>query len=90
MPITPAAYKPKPDPASYASMLAAFGVDPKRALFAEDMARNLRRAKALGMATLWVNNGSEQAGEDGVAADYIDFTTDDLGGWLAELTGVEA
>ncbi|WP_174273993.1 pyrimidine 5'-nucleotidase [Sphingomonas bacterium] len=80
------AYRPKPWPESYASMLAALKVDPARALFAEDMARNLRPAKALGMATLWVDNGSEQVEEAG-AADFIDFRTGDLGGWLEEILG---
>lgn len=79
------AYRPKPDPASYASMVAAFGIDPERALFAEDMARNLRPAKAIGMTTLWIDNGSEQAGEAATGADYIDFRTDDLGAWLAAI-----
>jgi putative hydrolase of the HAD superfamily len=83
------AYVPKPEAASYASMLAALRVDPARALFAEDMARNLRPAKALGMTTLWVDNGSDQAGQGG-SADFIDYRTDDLGAWLAELTGEQA
>ena len=78
------AYRPKPAQHAYASMLAAFGVDPTRALFAEDMARNLTPAKALGMATLWVNNGSEQVGDDGI--EHVDFITSDLGAWLAEIT----
>lgn len=80
------AYRPKPHAEAYASMLAAFGVDPTRALFAEDMARNLKPAKALGMATLWVDNGSEQAG-GAASADYIDYMTSDLGGWLAGILG---
>ena len=36
-------------------------IAPTRALFVEDMARNLKPAKAIGMTTVWVNNGSEQA-----------------------------
>ena len=76
------AYRPKPHAHAYESMLAAFGVDPARALFAEDMARNLKPAKALGMATLWVDNGSEQVGVD---TDHVDFITRDLGAWLAEI-----
>lgn len=76
------AYKPKPAAHAYASMLEAFGVDPTRALFAEDMARNLKPAKALGMATLWVDNGSEQVG---VELDHVDFIASDLGAWLAEI-----
>ena len=33
---------------------------PQRALFADDMVRNLAPAKALGMTTVWVDNGSER------------------------------
>jgi putative hydrolase of the HAD superfamily len=74
------AYKPKPDPHAYRSMIDAFGIDPKRALFADDLARNLPPAKALGLTTLWVDNGSEQVGED--SGDCIDYRTADLGRWL--------
>ena len=77
------AYQPKPAAHAYESMLAAFGVDPARALFAEDMARNLKPAKALGMSTLWVDNGSEQVGVD---LDHVDFIARDLGAWLSEIT----
>ena len=79
------AYQPKPDPRSYASMLSALDVDPHRALFAEDMARNLRPAKALGITTLWIDNGSEQVGDTG--GDHIDYRTDDLGAWLHHILG---
>lgn len=82
------AYKPKPHPDSYASLIARFAIDPTRALFAEDLARNLAPAKAIGMATLWVDNGSEQVG-DGKSADYIDFRTTELAGWLESLWGQE-
>jgi putative hydrolase of the HAD superfamily len=74
-------YVPKPDPSAYAKICARHGIDPTRALFADDMARNLAPAKAIGMTTLWVDNGSEQAG--GVAApDFVDYTTSDIGAWL--------
>lgn len=78
------AYEPKPHVNAYATMLANLRVDPAKALFAEDMARNLRPAKALGMATLWVDNGSEQVGaHDG--EDFIDYRTADLGQWLESI-----
>jgi putative hydrolase of the HAD superfamily len=78
------AYQPKPSAHSYASMLAAFGVDPARALFADDMARNLKPAHDLGITTLWIDNGSEQVGDLG-AGGWIDYRTDDLGAWLADI-----
>jgi putative hydrolase of the HAD superfamily len=78
-------YVSKPAPASYAAMCARWDVDPARALFAEDMARNLKPAKELGMTTLWIDNGSEQASDD-VFAPYIDYRTAHLTDWLHELT----
>ena len=80
------AYVPKPDPRCYAALCAAHDIDPARALFAEDMARNLAPAKALGMTTVWIDNGSEQADH---AADpaFIDYHIADIGEWLTEITG---
>jgi len=76
-------YVPKPHPDAYAGMCAAFGITPAESLFADDMARNLKPAHAIGMATLWIDNGSEQ----GADADrsFIDFTTGDLTRWLHDL-----
>ncbi|MBI0473870.1 pyrimidine 5'-nucleotidase [Sphingomonas sp. MA1305] len=71
---------PKPHPSAYAGLCAAFGIDPHRALFVEDMARNLTPAKAIGMTTVWVDNGSEQGPE--AARDHIDFIVRDLASWL--------
>ena len=81
------AYQPKPMAAAYASMVAAFGIDPARSLFADDLQRNLLPAKAIGMTTLWINNGSEP---QGAAEPHIDFSTDDLGRWLADTMGPHA
>jgi putative hydrolase of the HAD superfamily len=81
-------YVPKPHPDAYAQLCTRFAVDPTRALFVEDMARNLEPAKALGMTTVWVDNGSEQAGRDADAA-FIDYRTTDIGEWLTEIAGGE-
>ena len=75
---------PKPDPASYRGLCDRWGIDPAAALFADDMARNLRPAKALGMATLWVDNGSEQDPGD-AARDFIDYATRALAPWLEHI-----
>ena len=80
------AYHPKPRPESYRAMCRALEVDPASALFVEDMARNLAPAKALGMITVWVNNGSEQA-SDPADGDYIDYEIADIGEWLHEILG---
>jgi len=80
------AYQPKPHVASYASMTRALNVDPATALFVEDMARNLKPAKAIGMTTVWVNNGSEQATRDADRS-FIDYEISDVGQWLHEILG---
>ncbi|WBO22609.1 pyrimidine 5'-nucleotidase [Sphingomonas abietis] len=79
------AYKPKPHAASYAAMIEALGVDPRESLFVEDMARNLAPAKALGMTTVWIDNGSEQ-GHDADRS-YVDYTITDLADWLHSVLG---
>jgi len=75
-------YRPKPDPYAYAGLCAAYAIDPTRALFVEDMARNLIPAKTIGMTTVWVDNGSEQ-GPAAAVPDYIDYVIGDVGDWLA-------
>lgn len=85
-------YVPKPDPDAYSAMCDALGVDPARALFVDDMVRNLAPAKALGMVTVWVDNGSEQAGElgDDLALDaVVDYRTSDIGDWLTQVAARE-
>ena len=75
------AYRPKPYEESYRSLCEALSITPATALFVEDMARNLRPAKALGMTTVWIDNGSEQGPLEG-SLDYIDYRIEELGGWL--------
>ena len=81
-------YVPKPDPRAYDAMCARYAIDPAKALFVEDMARNLAPAKAIGMMTVWVDNGSEQAGR-GADPSFIDYRIADIGDWLGEITGDE-
>jgi len=77
-------YVPKPDPRAYEGLCSAYGIDPTTALFVEDQARNLRPAKAIGMTTVWVNNGSERGGHEACAS-YIDIEIADVGEWLDQL-----
>jgi putative hydrolase of the HAD superfamily len=78
-------YVPKPHPTSYQALCNLHGIAPERALFAEDMARNLAPAKALGMTTVWVDNGSEQANHAHDPS-FIDYHVSDIGAWLTEIT----
>jgi putative hydrolase of the HAD superfamily len=77
-------YRPKPDPHGYERMCERFGIDPARALFAEDMAQNLKPAKALGMTTVWVDNGSER-GSHGADESFIDHRIADVADWLESI-----
>lgn len=79
-------YLPKPDPAGYSLLCERHGIDPTRTAFFEDMARNLRPAKALGMTTVWIDNGSEWGNHD-AHDDHIDFTISHLTPFLADLLG---
>jgi putative hydrolase of the HAD superfamily len=76
-------YRPKPEPWAYQHICDTFGLDPSASLFADDMARNLKPAKDIGMTTLWVDNGSEQA--DSAERDHIDFATRDVTHWLQNI-----
>ncbi len=78
-------YRPKPDILAYEALVEVTGIDPRRAVFVEDMAANLRPAKALGMTTVWVNNGSERGDHDACAS-YIDHEVSDLPLWLSHIT----
>ncbi len=71
---------PKPNPRAYRGLCDALAIEPTTALFVEDMARNLAPAKAIGMTTVWIDNGSEQGPE--AARDFIDFTVTDVTAWL--------
>jgi putative hydrolase of the HAD superfamily len=77
-------FRPKPDPVAYQGLCDAYGLDPAQSLFVEDLARNLKPAKAIGMATVWVDNGSEQPPNDSDRS-FIDYTTPDIGRWLLEI-----
>jgi putative hydrolase of the HAD superfamily len=79
-------YVPKPDPAGYHALCDAYAVEPTRAAFFEDMARNLKPAKAIGMTTVWVDNGSE-AGHVGADEGHIDHITDHLTPFLGHILG---
>jgi len=48
-------YRPKPDPAAFRLLLRAEGVVPERAVMVDDLLVNLRAARRLGLATVWVS-----------------------------------
>ncbi len=77
-------YVPKPNPTAYLAICERHGIDPRGALFADDMVRNLAPAKAIGMTTLWVDNGSEQ-GPDADPSNVVDYRAVDIGAFLSEI-----
>ncbi len=81
-------YRPKPDPYGYQLLCERFGIDPAHALLADDMAQNLGLAKALGMTTVWVDNGSER-GDHGHDESAIDHRIANVGDWLESIVGDE-
>jgi putative hydrolase of the HAD superfamily len=79
-------YRPKPDPHGYELLCERFGIDPKHALLVDDMAQNLKPAKALGMTTVWVDNGSER-GSHGADDSFIDVSIENVADWLETILG---
>lgn len=78
--------RPKPDRYGYEKLLAQFDINPAAALMVEDMARNLRPAKSLGMMTVWIDNGSERGSHEYDPA-FIDVRVSDAGEWLESILG---
>ncbi|MEG3181042.1 pyrimidine 5'-nucleotidase [Sphingomonas sp. LT1P40] len=76
-------YHPKPHEHAYRSLCEAYRIDPTTALFVEDLARNLAPAKAIGMTTVWIDAGSEQAPDEDRS--FIDFITTDICHWLTSI-----
>jgi len=73
-------YIPKPKRSAYEKFTAAFDIDPKRALMAEDTAHNLKVPKDMGMATLYI------APDGAELPKYVDMQTYDLPAWLQTLS----
>jgi|LWDU01.1.fsa_nt_gi putative hydrolase of the HAD superfamily len=82
--IIDADYVPKPEMASFNDFIARFGVDPKKSVMFEDMARNLQPASELGMTTVWVTGSPDWASDD-KDDQYIDHVTADLPAFLQTL-----
>ncbi|MGA9796497.1 MAG: pyrimidine 5'-nucleotidase [Rhizomicrobium sp.] len=77
---------PKPDPAAYDTLVALGGFDPSRAVLFDDSMRNLVPAHALGMRTVWFNNGMGQSHWRVAAPElHIDHETGDLAAFLQSI-----
>ena len=77
-------YEPKPALTGYHALRRRHGVAPPTALMAEDMAKNLVPAAALGMTTAWIRNPVDWAAA-GAQGDHIHHVVDNLGSFLADI-----
>ena len=89
--IVAAELTPKPARETYDRFLAAHGVVGSKAAMFEDLARNLVEAKAVGMSTVLIVPGAFQSDfieaweQDGHEDGHVDYTTDNLTGFLRAL-----
>lgn len=83
-------YAPKPEQGAYLCLKGLIsGFEPVRSLFVDDMSRNLRPAHAMGMTTVWLDNGSESGDRDHDPS-HVDHHIDDLTGWLMAVSNSRA
>jgi putative hydrolase of the HAD superfamily len=81
-------FAPKPAMAPFRTFVGRYGVEPRRALMVEDMAKNLAPAAALGMTTAWVRTNVDWAAMAS-DADYIHHVVEHLPGFLAAAAELE-
>lgn len=79
-------YVPKPDPRPYDRLIEISGLNPRRTVMIEDMAKNLVPAADRGMVTVWLRSehewataGAEEDHVHHVAEDLIEFLTGAVG-----------
>ena len=75
-------FESKPQPVAYRRICEILNVRPEECLLVEDNVRNLRPAKALGMTTVLVQDGSGEADE---SVDYVIHRVEDIAQVLAEI-----
>ncbi len=72
-------FRPKPERQAFEVVFARDGIEPARAAMLEDDARNLETPFAMGLRTIHVTAAPEPR-------DFIHHTTDDLAGFLSQVT----
>ena len=85
-------YVPKPKRSPYIKFCDVFDIDPETAIFFEDNLRNLEVPKHMGMRTVLVTSEEDWGEEPEITrpagsttkADWVDYITNDLTGWLGE------
>jgi len=77
--IAAAGYIPKPQPETFALMIARHGVEPAQAAFFEDSERNLEPAAAMGMTTVLIGPKAEES-----RMAYVDHRARELAPFLLD------
>lgn len=80
--IAAADFLPKPRAEPMAVLISRHAVEPRTAVFIEDLARNLEPAAALGITTVLVAGSALEKPPES----FVDHVIDDLPGWLHGLT----
>jgi len=75
---------PKPSIEPYKKIIENYKIEPQYCIFFEDIARNLKPAKELGMKTVWIKNNEPWAAKFS-DSDFIDYKTDNLVNFLKEI-----
>jgi putative hydrolase of the HAD superfamily len=79
--VAAALYIPKPQMPAYDEFLKRTGVEANKAIFFEDMARNLAPAHEIGMTTVWVENERHNALPE-PDSQHVHYIAEDLTNWL--------
>ena len=87
--ITDCNYIPKPAIEPYKKLVSKFNIEPSESVFIEDIAKNLKPAKTLGMKTVWLIN-DEYWGKKDSDKDFIDLKINNLSSFLKEINILKA
>ncbi len=75
---------PKPSREPYEKIIENYKIEPQYCIFFEDIARNLKPAKELGMKTVWIVNEEPWAAKFSDAK-FINYKTKNLANFLKEI-----
>ena len=82
--IKDAGYVPKPEAKTFDLMVEKFGINPKKTIYVEDIAKNLSIGYERGCATVWLIN-DEHFGKIDSDKDYISHKIENLSLFLKEI-----
>ena len=77
-------FNPKPLIEPYNMLIKKFNINPEKAIFIDDIAKNLESAKKNGMKTAWLIN-NEDWGKKDADKSYIDYRIKSLPSFLQEI-----